>query len=327
MKNLFRTLLILLISLQSLGANAANASQINAAKRLSVFGEYLYWHVSEQTDSVWANDIGFPATDHMTYSTPNAKFNWNSGFRGGLSYALPHFWDIKLAWTHMPFSTSTNYIAAADHILTPEFFSGYLSSDTFSSANLNWKIAMNMIDLTISHPFHVTQSLALSPSIGMKKALINQTINTGWNATLFTIPLYSSTEVVKNNFSGLGPSFGVDGLWNFYKGFSIVGNFSTAFMWGHWNVNDTYSRPSALSGLVVPATINTQMTDAKLGTPMFQYFVGFQWVYESTYQAKFLLGYEMQYWANQLKAPTFQLLPLHGDLTMQGATCGISISL
>ena len=339
MKKLFNYIVLILMSIQPLSAGATAAvgtsapsapsgtTSSSATKGLSVFGEFLYWNASEQTDSIWANDIGFPSTNHVTYSTPNTKFNWSSGFRGGISYAFPHFWDVKLYWTHAPTQRKINYDAGSNHLLTPEFFSGFLSGDIFSSASVDWQIAMNTIDLAISHKLNLTKSLSISPSIGLREATINQTINTGWNATLFTIPLYSSTEVVKNNFSGVGPSFGLDGEWNFYKGFSFVGNFSTALIWGHWNVSDTYSRPTALSGLVKSTTITTKMTDAKLGTPMFQYFLGLQWSYQSTYQVKFLLGYEMQYWANQLRAPTFQLLPLHGDLTLQGGTCGISIGL
>ncbi|MDR3492155.1 MAG: Lpg1974 family pore-forming outer membrane protein [Gammaproteobacteria bacterium] len=324
MKKLFINIVFLLMSIQPLCASATSST---GAKGLSAFGELLYWNASEQTDSVWANDIGFPSTNHVTYSTPNVRFNWSRGFRGGVAYEVPHFWNLKLSWTHLPTRKSINYVAGDNHIITPEFFSGFLSGDSFSSASLDWQIAMNTIDFGISHNFNAANSLVISPSIGVKEATINQAINLGLNATLFTVPIFSSTEVVKNNFAGIGPTFGIDGKWNFYKDFSVVGNFSTALMWGHWNVNDTYSRPSALAGLVKAATINTKMTNAKLGTPMFQYFLGFQWAYESTYQVKFLLGYEMQYWANQLRAPTFQLLPLHGDLTLQGGTCGISISL
>jgi hypothetical protein len=323
MKKLLIKIAVMMIGIQT--ANAVASEAINA-QRVTVFGEYLNWYASEQTDAVWANDIGFPATNHVTYSTPNLKFNWSSGFRGGIGYAFPQFWDVTLAWTHMPTSKSVSYSAAAFHILTPEFFSGFLSSDTFSSASINWKIAMNTVDLAISHAFNASKSLLIRPAIGVKAATINQTINTDWNATLFSFPLYTSTEKVTNNFTGIGPELGINGIWNFYQNFSLVGDVSTALMWGRWNVRDTYSRPSALSGLVKATTINTSMTNSKLGTPMYQAFLGLQWVYESTYQVKFLLGYEMQYWANQLRVPTFQLLPLHGDLTLQGGTCGISIS-
>jgi hypothetical protein len=330
MKKLFKHIVLLLVSMQPLSAGAVDATSATSTtgvKGLSAFGEFLYWNASEQTDSVWANDIGFPKANHVTYSTPNVKFNWSRGFRGGVSYELPHFWDVKFYWTHLPTSKSINYVAGDNQILTPEFFSGYLSSDIFSSANLNWQIAMNTIDLAISHKLKIGKSLTISPSIGIKEATINQTINTGWNAAIASVPIFSATEIVKNNFSGIGPSLGINGQWNFYKDFSFVGNFSTALMSGHWNINDSYSRPSALSGLVQAANINTSMTNAKLGTAMFQYFFGLQWTYQSTYQVKFLLGYEMQHWTSQLRAPTFQLLPLHGDLTLQGGTCGISIGL
>ncbi|MEO8400693.1 MAG: Lpg1974 family pore-forming outer membrane protein [Gammaproteobacteria bacterium] len=186
---------------------------------------------------------------------------------------------------------------------------------------------MNTVDLAISHAFNATKSLVIRPSIGVKEATINQTINTDWNATFLSFPIYTSTEMLTNNFTGIGPELGINGNWNFYKSFSLIGDVSTALLWGRWNVNDTYSRPSALFGLVRATTINTKMTDAKLGTPMYQAFLGLQWMHESTYQIKFMLGYEMQYWANQLRVPTFQLLPLHGDLTLQGVTCGISVSL
>lgn len=317
MKKLFRYLVFLLLGTQALSANAQG---------LSVFGNYLYWNASEQTDTVWSNAIAI-APNQIVYTIPNVNFNWNSGFRGGISYELPHFWDTKLYWTHYTTSKNTSYAASGLTIFTPEFFSGFLSMDLFSSANLNWQIAMNTIDFAISHAVNLTNTLVFSPSIGIKGATINQTVNSTWNAALFSIPLFSSTEKVTNNYSGIGPSFGIDGKWNMYKGFSLVGNFSTALMWGHWNIKDTYSRPSALFGLITPTTITTSLNNGKLGTAVFQYFLGLEWTHHSKYDVNFLLGYEMQFWPNQLRAPTFQLLPLHGDLTLQGATCGISISL
>ncbi|MEO8400692.1 MAG: Lpg1974 family pore-forming outer membrane protein [Gammaproteobacteria bacterium] len=112
--------LLINIAVLIMGVQAANAGEIDTvnAKRLTVFGEYLYWYASEQTDAVWANDIGFPATNHVTYSTPNLQFNWSSGFRGGMSYAFPDFWDVTLVWTHLPTNKSVNYSAAPFHIMT-----------------------------------------------------------------------------------------------------------------------------------------------------------------------------------------------------------------
>ncbi len=308
-------------------ALSAGTTEIIKTKHLTLFGEYLNWYASQQSDAVWANDIGFPATNHVTYATPNLKFNWHSGFRVGAAFAIPRFWDVTFSWTHTPTSKTMDYSAAPFHIMTPEFFSGYLSGDTFSSAAIHWKIAMDSIDVVLSHAFHATPSLEIKPSMGVKAATINQTLNTRWNNTLFTLPIFTSKEVIKNNFSGIGPEFGLEGTWHFLPSFSLVSQVSTALMWGRWHVSDVYSRPNALFGLIKATRINTNMLHAKLGSPMYQAFFGLQWLHDATYQVKFVLGYEMQYWANQLRVPTFQLLPLHGDLTLQGGTCGLSISL
>jgi hypothetical protein len=294
------------------------------AQGLSVFGDYLYWNASEQTDSVWANAIGAQG-NQITYALPNVKFNSNSGYKVGIKYDLPQLWSVRLAWTHLLSNKSDGYTANANQIITPEFFSGYLSSDIFNSATINWQINMKTIDFDISHPLKITRTLSISPSIGVKSAAINQTINTGFNEVIDSFPIYSSTEIVKNNYTGIGPSFGVDANWNFYGDFSFVGDFATALMWGRWNINDTYSRPSALFGLISPKTITTSLNNSKLGTAMFDYFLGVEWSHKVIAQMNFFLGYQMQYWPNQLRAPTFQLLPLHGDLTYQGLTCGISL--
>jgi len=320
MKKLFKYSAALFIGIQ--------AFNVYAQQGFSVFGDYIYWNASEQTAGVWANAIGLPITTHtVTYGAPNIKFNWASGFSGGIGYSFPNGWDTKLYWTHLPTTSNTNYTATGSIFITPEFFSGFLGGDTFTSANLNWKLAYNTVDFNISHKINLAKTLTFSPSIGVKSATINQTIRENLHATLFSIPIFNATEVVTNNYSGIGPSLGLDGKWNFYNDFSLVGKFSTALMWGRWNVKDTYSRPSSLGGLHPATTIVTSMNNSKLGTAVFEYFLGLEWAYHSKYDVNFLLGYDLQSWPTQLRAPTFQLLPVHGDLTLQGVTCGISLSL
>lgn len=319
MKALCRITVSLLLGMYSLNANAQGAS---------VFADLVYWNASEQTNAVWTNAIGFPITNKTTtYGAPNIQYNWNAGFRGGIAYDFPRFWDTKLYWTHLPTSANSSYVAASNEIMTPEFFSGFLSGDAFTSADINWKIFYNTLDFEISHTMNLTNSLAIWPTLGIKGATINQSINSDWHATLLGIPVFTANEYLQNNYSGIGPSFGIGGKWNAYGGFSLLGNFSTALLWGTWNIQDTYSRPNSIYGLHPAATITTSMREAKLGTAVFQYFLGAQWAYHSIYDVNILLGYEAQYWPNQLRIPTFQLLPLHGDLTLQGVTCGISIGL
>ena len=67
------------------------------------------------------------------------------------------------------------------------------------------------------------------------------------------------------------------------------------------------------------------MKDSCLGTPVIRYFLGLEWEREGCVMITGRVGYELQWWANQQRMTTFQQLPMHGDLTLQGLTCGISV--
>jgi hypothetical protein len=199
----------------------------------------------------------------------------------------------------------------------PEFFSGYLSGEYFTSANADWQIVMNTFDLETSHKFIIGRAV-ISPTMGIRGATIDQKINIQYNASLST-----AQETLKNNFYGAGPSFGVNGALSLPYNVSFIGDISTALLWGNWNIKDTYSGPSAFLG--APTTITTSLNNSELGTLMFNYFLGLEWSHQLTASSSVAvrLGYEMQYWANQLRLVLFEQLPTHGDLTVQGLTCGI----
>lgn len=284
--------------------------------------DILVWHPSQETSSFWASIVTDPTANEIVYTPPNNQFNWDPGFRVGLLYSpASNFWDLRLYWTY--FSTEKdNNVALGAQIIAPEFFSGFLSKDLFFGANVNWQLIMHTFDLKMSHTFNVGRSFTLCPMVGVKAGTIHQKVNAKWDAAI-----YESTENVKHHFRGIGPSFGLETLWEFYPQFSIIGNFSTALMWGKWEIADTYQRPSALFGVITPTTITTSMNDPSLGTAMFEYFLGIQWRLEKVNNFTLQLGFETQFWANQLRITTFQILPLHGDLTLQGGTCRFQIDL
>lgn len=284
--------------------------------------DILVWHPSQETSSFWASIVTDPEANEIIYTPPNNQFNWEPGFRVGLSYSPSKcFWDTRLYWTYFS-TTKNNHVSLGDQIIAPEFFSGFLSDDLFFGANVDWQLIMHMIDLKMSHEFNVGRSFTLCPTVGVKAGTIHQKVNAKWDAVI-----YQSSENVKHHFRGIGPSFGVETLWQFHPQFSLIGNFSTALMWGKWEIADTYQRPSALFGVITPTTITTSMNDPSLGTAMFEYFLGVQWCLEKMNNFTLQLGFETQFWANQLRITTFQILPLHGDLTLQGGTCRFQIDL
>lgn len=311
MKKYFYNLFIVLVSMLPFTAKAACVQP---------FVQVMDWHASE-SNSAWATTITSQNnTVNVIQSTAN--FNAEPAWKVGVLFTPENkYWNTTLYWTHYS-TNSTKNINLNNQIISSLFFSGsyFISNDLYFASTANWNLNMNMVDLDVSHNFKPTPSVTLTPKIGLKGGSINQQINIDWNAIL-----YNSTESVGNNFAGIGPSFGLDGKWNFYKELSIVGNISTALMYGRWNLSDTYQRPSAFFGLITPVTISTRANQSKLGAFMMDYFLGLEWMHQGQADVALRIGYEAQYWAGQLRLTAVQQLPTLGDLTLQGATCGISI--
>ncbi len=285
------------------------------------FLDALAWTASEQNASTWAMIIS-PAGNTRSVTTSTVTFNYKPGIKAGIELAPDNFWSTTLAWTYYSTST-TNNIALGPSTIFSTMFSGnpFSTLGIYYSAYVDWQLVMNMGDATISHAFKPSPSLTFTPHIGIKGGTINQTVNSTWNAVI-----YVSEESVHHSFTGVGPSFGVDSKWNFYDGFSLEGDITTALMYGKWNITDVFKRPVVL-GLLPALTYATSMTNSRLGTYMMDYYLGLEYLHKGKSQITFKLGYEMQYWENQLRLTAFQQLPTHGDLTIQGATCGIFIDL
>ncbi|KTD52881.1 Lpg1974 family pore-forming outer membrane protein [Legionella quateirensis] len=304
-----------------------------ASGELTFFEDLLYWHASQESTSTWAyvQTIQIPEPPpprpSNIYTEPNVYFNWSPGVKVGIQYEQPALFDTKLYWTYFSNKAREAITANTNEIILPEFFNGFTVQNVFNAAQLNWRLIMNMVDAEIGHKFNPLDTLIVRPFIGIKGGTINQSINSSWQENLFNTTLYSATEHLKNNFWGVGPSFGIDSVWHLYKNINIRSDFATAFLWGHWNIKDVYHQPQALLGFIPEKTVTSNMNNSMLGSFMTRGFLGLEWSFQAKAQVTIKAGYEMQFWSNQLRIPIFQAVPIHGDLTLQGATCGISINL
>lgn len=298
-----------------------------AEGQVTLFEDLIYWNASQQSTSPWAYVQTFNVPPAATFIEPNVHFGWSPGLKVGINYEKPSFVDTKLYWTYFSTKTHEGIVAAPNEFIIPEFFNGFTTQNLFNRAQLDWKMIFNMIDAELGHTFEPIDTLGVRPFIGIKGGTINQSIHSSWQEQLLNFTVYSATEDLKNNFYGVGPSFGLDTTWHLNKNFSIRGDLSTALLWGHWNIQDTYFRPAALLGIIPEKIINSNTNNSMLGAFMASYFLGLEWIFQAKALVTLKAGYEMQFWSNQLRLPMFQALPIHGDLTLQGATCGISITL
>lgn len=304
-----------------------------ASGEVTVFEDLMYWHASQETTSPWAyvqtiqNPTPPPPRPSNTYTEPNVHFDWSPGIKVGIQYKKQELFDTKWYWTYFSTKTKEAITAAPNEIILPEFFNGFTSLNVFNAAQLDWRLIMNMVDAEIGHQFNPLDTLTVRPFIGVKGGTINQSIDSSWQENVFNTTIYSSTENLKNNFFGIGPSFGIDSVWHLYKNMNIRSDFATALLWGHWNIKDIFHRPEALLGLIPETTVSTSTNNSMLGSFMARGFMGLEWTFKAKALVTIKAGYEMQFWSNQLRLPVFQALPIHGDLTLQGATCGILINL
>jgi hypothetical protein len=300
------------------------------ADGVTPFGEALYWHASAETSSVWSNT----AYEHTSFSANNVPFDWNAGFRAGFGHKFDdESWDVKLSWTY--FRTSQNGEVsvgnASNGAVVPEFFSGliggtYDNFPIFSQSAIDWKLNYNTIDLEFGRSVALGDSAWVRPAMGIKTAVIQQDVHLDLSHPAWLI---SAVEDVSHDFWGIGPSFGVSGGWKLpkYKNLSLIGSFSVDFLFGQWNVNDTYARTDGYYPLLFGTygAMTTDMTNSCLGVPVLRYFAGLEWVHPGNVTITARVGYELQWWANQQRMLAFQQLPMHGDLTIEGLTCGVSI--
>jgi hypothetical protein len=307
-KRLQQGCIFLLLSLAAMQASAS---------AYTVFYSPVYWRASEQTDSIWATQVSSNAYTRERFGPANIGFDYSPGFKLGAQHTFDNNeWQSQLYWTSYGTKTNTNY-RLNFQLLIPEFFSGFLSKNYFFGANSNWDLNMNTLDLQMSRAISLTDKLTLKAMLGIKGAVIDQTVNTVWDAIL-----YQSTEHVTHDYFGVGPSFGVAAAYQFAEHWRVVGDAAASFLWGRWDVKDVYHRP-AVPLVTTETTITTSLSDDQLGTWMLDDFIGLAWEHPGKVSTALQFGYEAQFWADQLRMTTFQQLPNRGDLTLQGATCGL----
>jgi len=295
------------------------------ADGVTPFGEVLLWHASQETSSIWSSALTRVGSD-ATFSGQNVDFGWDAGFRVGVAHDPGgYLWDSKMTWTHWTTSAEAS-IAAGEAFVMPEFFSGFVNVDAWfvDQAAVRWDLTLNQIDFEIGHAIAVGHCASVRPTMGLKAAFIDQKIRADWGTTVGT---FSATERVDHQFRGFGPTFGIDGRWQLSqrRNVSLVGSFSGSLLWGVWNVEDAYARNDTGFSLPAYGGFTTSMNDSSLGTANLNAFLGLEWVREGTFTMTGRVGYELQWWANQQRLTAFQQLPMHGDLTIQGLTCGLAV--
>lgn len=326
-KHLLFFFLLTLISLSSHAQNSKGHPQ--------VFVEFLYWQAREGSDENWSQNIT-PKGAEQSVTLYDAPLQFNPGFRLGLGYgSMDNTWDVVAYYTY--YTTSASNHAEGD--IYSAYIGNFFANNTdganfgpfYDSAKIDWDFSFQTIDLELGRHFEIDKILTLRPFIGLKTAIIDQKIDSDWygpkTETLGVIvPITSfstANETLIQDFWGIGPSFGLDTQWPLYQAMhqnlSLIGNFSGALLWGHWEFSDKYHNNT-------PVSITTNTDSFNGAETMVRGILGMEWSNRySEIDVTIRLSYEAQVWFNQMQYYNFNMGRLNNLMSIQGGNLGFNL--
>lgn len=317
-----------------------------------IFGEYLYWKAvqdSLQYAAVLPGGVqqiinafieGEPVTIAEKVSMIEPDFEFQSGFRIGLSYELPcsHF-GFGIIWTSLHENIKSSTVAISDIIpitLPASLVFGFINRDPLdftlaSEAISEWDFKYDALDFQIAKSCSFTCCDTIIPFIGVKLARIKQKqfIEYFGFAIEDTPILVQNTK--DNEFKGVGPSLGFEAVWEFCKNFNLTGGISGALLIGKFDVH-----VNPLVGMS-PNSIQVDLDQSKhyRVRPTVDFIIGLDWQPSISRNCFADLGiaYEVQYYWNQWQAaPALESSLIvggfspEGDLMMHGITVRAGLS-
>jgi len=299
------------------------------SREFNIFANLIVWTAKEAGPDCWAEVI---TSDNSTFSNDlkQVHFGWDVGFRVGIGYGMKHDqWSTQAyyTWFHTrgkdsissgPGTVHSTYLG---NFYVDNVDGAGLSGPSYQKASIDWTIHFNMFDWELGRSFWISKSLALFPFLGIKGGWIHQSIHSKWQNPALSGAEFFNTgiENLKNNFWGIGPEAGINMKWSLVAGqiqFYLFGDFSGALMWGHWSFSDSFKND-------LPQQVSVDLQNINSGASMLRTFMGFGWdanLSQNRYRLSTKLGYEMQFWLNQLQFYSFTGGRLVNELTLQGGT-------
>jgi hypothetical protein len=284
------------------------------------FIDLLMWQVRESGADNWGQ-LAISSGSKTLYRVLDAPFDWNTGVRIGFGHEFNQGgYDVMLAYTHYQTTASNQASGTVISSFDGNYFVNNLDGAAldipYHSANIRYQFFFNTVDLNLGRNYKIDSVLEFHPYIGLKAASINQYIYSNWLNPVTPTTFTAGTENLKNNFSGMGPTLGVDSDWSIYNGHhqsvDLIGNLVGGLLYGHTTFSDVYSNNQ-------PITITIHNNSINGASPMVGGFLGLQWSSQfAKSDISIRAGYEAQIWFNQVQFYSLNLGKIIRPLSLQG---------
>ncbi|WP_420421251.1 Lpg1974 family pore-forming outer membrane protein [Simkania sp.] len=303
--------------------------------------EFLWLRATE--DSLIYAWKGSQTSFNNVNATVNAKeldqdWEFDPGFRVGLGYNFGYDdWDLHAHYTWLYSYPKTSASVSVDSFgnENADFIVGLFASNPFTNAGATtfqlfqkasskWQLQFNAWDLDLGRNYYVSKMLALHPIAGLKIALIRQHLTTHYDRPVDQAQpdeFQSMSVREKSRFWAVGPKIGVFGSWQLGYGFNINADIHGALVYGE-NSGRLHKKGIRNN----ENTVSLRLTDETYRLrPMAYLNLGLEWercfwdwMYFSLH-----LGWETQYWWNQMNFTSFHDTTPEGDLSLTGLNTGI----
>jgi len=215
---------------------------------------FIYWYAGEEGLTLASNGVYNSGTIYFAESTKTIiqSSDYKPGFMLGAGIVGYGDWQIKAEYTWYRGTNGTDSgtlsgTVPTAGITTPSSGTAvWVVNDWFlqgtpsqalsgSQVSSSWHVSMDLIDLMASRPFYQSRHLIVSPSGGLRSALIRQsmTVNLTESPTLFSSSV-SSQPIQSRNHSNswsVGPRGGCVSQCLLPKGLRIEGSFGLSLLY------------------------------------------------------------------------------------------------
>ncbi len=256
---------------------------------------------------------GFPLQggEILGYSSDNHSWKWSSGFRVGLGFYLNHdAWTVDLNWMWFKINEEASDSSMNSETLVALWIvpgSNTVGPITNNTASARWHLAMNVFDVSIGKPYHVSRYLILNPFFGIRAAWFDQHYRARYGG------LYGPSGSAqngaemegKNDFWGVGTRIGMNSEWMLGGGWELLANASISMLFSQFDVRQQMALGDFSYDIARKFYQNTPNLEMQLGVGWGMFFNRHQ------HHIALQLLYEFEDWFDQNRMRRF----FHGDTT------------
>jgi len=303
--------------------------------------DFLYWesHIQGMEYAISTKTPGGflsgPAVFVSTLQAKGAKVvdinqTFDPGFRVGFGYRFEYdFWDLNATWTRLHRSNSTSVTAPAGGSISPLIWLYTNGGGNAQIASNHNRLEYDTVDLQLSRSYFVSRKLALTPSLGVRGAFIEEKFQNSYSGQEFVAPLGKLTQHGLSYQWAVGPRAGLNANFCFDSHWSLFGSAHGTLAFGRYllRANGNYAGVNP-NGAHPTYHVTDKFYRIKTNVDI---ALGLQWGMFFNCQkgrVDLTVAYEFIDWIHQNQYRNFPgagfynggMLQHSGDLTFQGLT-------